>query len=290
MTTSATPYRTVLLAAFEGWNDASQAATDALRYLIDTYESQEVRSIRCDGFYDYQETRPIICHCGGRRRILWPQTTFYDIAINEKLHILAQIAPEPNYRWLDYCRKSLAIGEEFEIDQVITMGAMFAQCPHTRPLPIDISDGKEPCDLDRDYSGPVGIPTILDDQARSFGYNTSSIWVSLPQYSVGDSCVPASIRLLQALETELHTKLSYNELQEKAQAWKQYLDQVVSLDEDMKTHVAELEKEFDLKQRARDIAAPGTVQSQQLVQEAEAFLRGYGDEPTSCFGDDATDY
>lgn len=282
MTNSVAPYRTVLLAAFEGWNDASQAATDALRHLIDTYTSQEVRSIRCDRFYDYQETRPIVCHCGGRRRILWPQTTFFDITVNEELHILAQIAPEPNYHWLDYCRQSLAIGEEFEVDQVITLGSMFAQCPHTRPLPVDISDGKEPCDLDRDYSGPVGIPTILDDQARSLGYDASSIWVSVPQYAGTESCSPASIRLLQALETTLQTKLSYDSLLEKAKVWQQDMDQAVSFDENMKLHVAQLEQEFDLEQSARDIAAPGTVQSRRLIKEAEDFLKGYGDAPIEC--------
>lgn len=71
-----------MLAAFEGWNDAGQSATDVIRHLVATYESTEVRHIRCDGFYDYQVARPITCSIQGRRRILWPQTTFYDIAVS----------------------------------------------------------------------------------------------------------------------------------------------------------------------------------------------------------------
>ena len=200
---------TVMLAAFEGWNDAGQSATDVIRHLVATYESTEVRHIRCDGFYDYQVARPITCSIQGRRRILWPQTTFYDIAVSPALHILAQIAPEPNYRWREYCHQSLHIAEEFEVDRIITMGAMFADCPHTRPLPVDVSDNGCQCRMDREYNGPVGIPTILDAMACEEGYDTTTMWVSIPQYLGCDECPQATLRLLDhlsmALGVSLHT-------------------------------------------------------------------------------------
>ncbi len=74
--------KTILIAAFEGWNDASQAATNVVRHLVSRYESQEVRHIDNEGFYDYQVARPMICSVQGRKRIIWPQTTFYDIAVS----------------------------------------------------------------------------------------------------------------------------------------------------------------------------------------------------------------
>ena len=104
--------KTILIAAFEGWNDASQAATNVVRHLVSRYESQEVRHIDNEGFYDYQVARPMICSVQGRKRIIWPQTTFYDIAVSPMLHLLAQIAPEPNYRWEEYCRQTLRVAED----------------------------------------------------------------------------------------------------------------------------------------------------------------------------------
>ena len=131
--------KTILIAAFEGWNDASQAATNVVRHLVSRYESQEVRHIDNEGFYDYQVARPMICSVQGRKRIIWPQTTFYDIAVSPMLHLLAQIAPEPNYRWEEYCRQTLRVAEDYDVSDVITLGSMFDECPHTRPLPLDIS-------------------------------------------------------------------------------------------------------------------------------------------------------
>ena len=83
----------VLIAAFEGWNDACQAATNAVRHLVKRYESREIRHIRCDDFYDYQVARPMLCHVSGRTNLIWPQTTFYDITLDAGKHIYAQIAP-----------------------------------------------------------------------------------------------------------------------------------------------------------------------------------------------------
>lgn len=151
--------KTVMLAAFEGWNDACQAATNVIRHLVSRYDSQEIRHINDEGFYDYQVARPMICSVQGRRRIIWPQTTFYDITISPETHFLAQIAPEPNYRWEEYCRKTLRIAEDYDVNEIVTLGSMFADCPHTRPLPLDISKGDCECELDKKYNGPIGIPT-----------------------------------------------------------------------------------------------------------------------------------
>ena len=119
--------KTILIAAFEGWNDASQAATNVVRHLVSRYESQEVRHIDNEGFYDYQVARPMICSVQGRKRIIWPQTTFYDIAVSPMLHLLAQIAPEPNYRWEEYCRQTLRVAEDYDVSDVITLGSMNAR-------------------------------------------------------------------------------------------------------------------------------------------------------------------
>lgn len=266
---------TVLIAAFEGWNDACQAATDALRHLVATYESREVRHIRCDGFYDYQVSRPMSCSVQGRRRILWPQTTFYDVEITDDLHALAQIAPEPNYRWQEYCRQSLRIADEFEVDHVVTLGSMFADCPHTRPLPVDVSDGTVQCDMDREYNGPVGIPTVLDDKARSRGYDTTSVWVSIPQYLGADECAQATLRIMNALSDCLGVPLETGDLPKKAEQWTAQASMLVRCNDELGDYVKHLEHDYDLEAKAREVASLGAPQAEQLVREAEDFLRGF---------------
>lgn len=127
-----------MLAAFSGWNDACQAATNAIHQLIDAYDAREVRHISCEGYYDYQVSRPTLCRVNGHARIVWPQTTFYDIPLSPTRHCLVMLAPEPNYRWREYCRESLHIAEELGVNRIITLGSMvrrlrsYQASPHRR--------------------------------------------------------------------------------------------------------------------------------------------------------------
>lgn len=268
--------RTVLVAAFEGWNDAAQCSTSAAMHLVSQYESREVRHIRRDGFYDYQAARPMLCNVQGRRRILWPQTTFYDVTVLDDLHLLVQIAPEPNYRWEDYCRISLRFAEEFEVDEIVTMGSMFANCPHTRPLPLDVTDCMCQCDLDREYSGPVGIPTVLDVMACEEGYTTATMWVSVPQYLDADECPAGALRLLRGLGTVLGVTLDEGDLEQKAAQWKERADLLTHCSDDLMQFVHHMEHDYDLREKAERIAALGAPACEQLVKEAEEFLHGFG--------------
>ena len=271
-----TPHQTVMLAAFEGWNDACRAATNAVRHLLAKYESREIRTIRCDGYYDYQVARPILCHVTGKRRIIWPHTSFYDITIDSHTHIYAQIAPEPNYRWRDYCRESLRIAEECDVDKIVTMGAMFADCPHTRPLPIDISDDYCKSDMDREYSGPVGIPTVLEEFAREEGFETTSMWVSIPQYLGSDECAQATLRMVEGLERVLGVTLYKSDLPQRAQAWRSQASVLTRCNDELAEYVHNLEREYDLKSQAKKVAELGAPVAEQLVKDAETYLKQLG--------------
>lgn len=273
MSEEATPDRTVMLAAFEGWNDACQAATNVIRHLVSRYDSRQIRTISCDGFYDYQVSRPMLCHVTGRRRIIWPHTTFYDITIDPHTHVYAQMAPEPNYRWREYCRESLQVAEECDVDTIITMGAMFADCPHTRPLPLDISDQQCQCDMDREYNGPVGISTVLDEMADEEGFDTTSAWVSIPQYLGSDECAQATLQMLQGLDYVLGVNLDKGDLVHRARAWKSQASVLTRCNDELAEYVHNLEHEYDMKSQARRMADFGTPMAEQLVRDAEAYLK-----------------
>ncbi|KFI76838.1 PAC2 family protein [Bifidobacterium mongoliense DSM 21395] len=268
-----------MLCAFEGWNDAGQAVTNVIHHLVSRYDGREVRHIRCDGYYDYQAVRPMACSVTGRRKILWPQTTFYEITVAPGVRIFAQIAPEPNYRWQEYCRQSLRIAEEFDVDHIVTMGAMFADCPHTRPLPLDQSDRGCQCDMDREYNGPVGIPTVLDDMACSQGWDTTSLWVSVPQYLGGDECAQATLQILDRLSVLLGVDLDVGDLPDRANQWKAQASVLTRCNDELSSYVRNLEREYDLAKVAHDVADLGAPQAEQLVRETEEYLSNMGDGP-----------
>lgn len=273
MSEEATPNRIVMLAAFEGWNDACQAATNVIRHLVSRYDSREIRTISCDGFYDYQVSRPMLCQVTGKRRIIWPHTTFYDITIDPHTHVYAQMAPEPNYRWREYCRESLQIAEECDVDTIVTMGAMFADCPHTRPLPLDISDQHAQCDMDREYNGPVGIPTVLGEMADDESFDTKSVWVSIPQYLGSDDCAQGTLQMLQGLDLVLGVELDKGDLPRRARAWRSQASVLTHCNDELAEYVHNLEHEYDMKSQARRMADFGTPMAEQLVRDAEAYLK-----------------
>lgn len=276
------PRQSVMLAAFEGWNDACQAATNVVRHLLGRYEAREIRHISCDGYYDYQVSRPMLCRITGRPRIIWPQTTFYEISLTPDRRLYAQIAPEPNYRWREYCRQSLHIADEFDVDRIVTLGSMYADCPHSRALPIDVSHDLEGCgrscdcganDDDAGYSGPVGIPTILDEMAREQSFDTTSIWVSVPQYIGNDDCPKATLALLRRLGEELDFELDPGDLEKSARRWEAKASILVHCSDQLAEYVHRLEHERDAADKALQASHADPAEAERLVKEAEDFLK-----------------
>ena len=276
MSEEATTHDTVLIAAFEGWNDACQAATNVVRHLVRQYESREVRHIDSEGFYDYQVARPMLCHASGRANIVWPSTTVFSIAPPSGGRLYALIAPEPNYRWQEYCREVLHIAEELDVTRIITLGSMFSDCPHTRPLPLDVSDGDHQCECDREYNGPVGIPTVLGMIAGAEGMAHTSMWVSIPQYLDSDACAAGTLRLLHGLDEQLDADFAEADLPEQSEHWKAKASILIRCNDQLHDYVEHLEHEYDLEQQARQEASPGAPQAEQLVRETEDFLRSIG--------------
>ncbi|WEV59885.1 PAC2 family protein [Bifidobacterium sp. ESL0728] len=287
MTSDAKTTNPIMICAFEGWNDASQAATNVIRHLVASYESREIRHIRTDSYYDLQSARPMICHVTGQARIIWPQTTFYEITVAPRLHIYAQIAPEPNYRWIDYCRNSLRIADELDVGEIVTLGSMFADCPHTRPLPVEesalrrgessirggaVKDSEKHGKDENPYDGPVGIPTVLDMLAEQEGFYTNSMWVSVPEYLAGDECPQGTLQILQRLSQMLGVQLNVGTLPKQSLTWKAQADVLANCNDDLKHYIEHLESKYDLDQQL-DRLGNGTVpRGDEIAQEAEEFL------------------
>ena len=267
--------QTVMVAAFEGWNDACQAATNAIRHLVDRYESRIVGRIRCEGFYDYQVARPMVCHVDGRRRIVWPETTFYEIEVAPGRRLYAQIAPEPNYRWEAYCRESLHVAEECCVDRVVTLGSMFADCTHTRRLPLSVAADDCACADGERYNGPAGIPTVLNEAAAERGFETTSMWVSVPQYLGSDSCPQATLEVVETLGRLVGVELDAGDLRRKAVQWAAQGAMLVRCNDDLADYVRRVERQLDLEEASAPAqpGSPAGPAGERLVREAEEFLR-----------------
>lgn len=265
-----------MVSAFAGWNDACQAATNVIRHLIDVYDAREVGKICCAGFYDYQTSRPMLCSTNGRRHIVWPETTLYEITIDPTHRIVVEMGPEPNYRWLEFCHRSLHIAEECDVDTVITLGSMFADCPHTRPLPLEATEGgyeTASTGEEDDYTGPIGIPTVLDQVAHDHGFDATSLWVSIPQYLGSDDCAQATLRLLHELGTRLGVELDEGDLPHRAAQWTAQANLLVRCNDDLADYVRHLEIEVDTRRQAEEAERMSHVTANDIAQEAEAFLR-----------------
>jgi hypothetical protein len=270
-------HRTVLVAAFEGWNDAGNASSDAVRSIINSYDARTVATIDSDDFYDLQLTRPCICTATGRQRIAWPQTTFYEANISDAITLLIALGPEPNMHWMDYTRSFLRVAEDADVDQLYVLSSMFEDTPHTRPLPLVISDGSDLSVNSQTYTGPIGIPTVLNMVAAQNDLPSQSVLVSVPEYVGDGDCPQASMTLVRAFWQALgisHWKDS-DRLQQRAEEWVHQTSELAKNHELLSQHISQLEEQFDEKSR-RDLLAQ---ESGDVADEAEEFLQSLDQKP-----------
>lgn len=263
-------HNVVLVAAFEGWNDASQAASDAVKHLINRYDSRIIGHIDSDDYYDLQTSRPVLCTVLGHRRIVWPQTTFYQAKISPDTELILAIGPEPNMHWQDYCRDVLSIAEDVDATKVVVLGSMFADFPHTRTLPTSVTAGSDLSVNPDTYSGPIGIPTVLTLTAAQLGFDSDSVWVSIPEYLGADACPEGSLQLLERLAGILNTSFDMTDVAKKARQWKADAQMLVRYNDMLANYVHQLEEQTD---ESESDTLMSSQKAQQLVQETEAYLQ-----------------
>lgn len=281
---------TVLVAAFTGWNDAASAASDAVRHLVDALPTLRVTSIDSDDFYDLQLTRPTQCTVTGRKNIVWPQTDFYQVRGDDlPVDLILSVGPEPSMHWKDFSRSFLRIAEDLEADRLIFLASMFDDVPYTRPMPVSVDDG-DPVEVDEDtYTGPIGIPSVINLLAGQTGCSSETIWIGVPQYLGDLSANPqASLDLLGKVSEETHAGLPLEDLRKKARDWRAEADMLVRYNDSLAGYVHELEKQYDSRER-KDLEKAVSSGTDHIAQEAEDFLRSFDDAHPTHHADDNQD-
>lgn len=264
--------RTIAIAAFGGWNDAGTGSSEALTHLMNTIGVDEERSphtIDANHYVDLQINRPLLARDSeGQRRVTWPHTHIIPLKPHRGTRILIITGPEPSFNWTGYCDDILTHVTSAQCTLLVTLGALLADTPHTRPLPTSTTWGSQTprvADAD-DYEGPIGIPAVLNDAAHTAGVGTLSLWVQVPNY-VGQNPAPkATLALLTALDRELDLHIPLGELPEDARAWERGMDAMADEEADIKQYVEQLEQMRDATELPE---ASGDV----IASEFEQFLR-----------------
>ena len=265
----------VLLAAFRGWNDGAQAASLAAGYLAKTWDAEQFAEIDPEDFFDFQATRPhVSLEDGLARRIEWPETGFYH-ARPEGLDrdVVLLLGIEPNLRWRTFTELVVGLARELEVELMITLGALLADVPHTRPAPVtgSATDSElvERLGLSASrYEGPTGIVGVLHDACREAGIPSASLWAAVPHYVSLTPSPRAAVALCERLGSLIGVDIDVDELEEAAQSYEEQVSEAVASDEETASYVEELERRSDSIEESSDLPSGDA-----LAAELTRFLR-----------------
>ncbi len=272
--------RPVLVAGFEGWNDAGDAASDAAAWLTDRFGGTRFAWIDPEAHFDYQSRRPEVeLSDGVTRTISWPTNDCFAVRVeraDRDLVVLRGI--EPSYRWRSFCRAVLTVASETGCELVVTLGALLADVPHTRPVNITGAatdpDLVARLDLTRSrYEGPTGIVGVLHDACREGGVASASLWAPVPHYVATPPNPLATRALLDRFGRLVGLPLELAELDELASDWRRRVDEVVAEDDDVRAYVRKLEERAELQEVDESEIPSGDA----LAAELERFLRDEGE-------------
>jgi len=275
--------RPVLLMAFGGWNDAAEAATNAVRFLRSAWDGRAFATLDCEEFYHFGLSRPLVRIAPGtsEREIVWPDTEFAHCrAADLGRDVLVGLGGEPHLKWRTYCATVIELARELQVSLLVTLGALLAEVPHTRPVRLtgfatDPELGAVLGVKPSRYEGPTGIVGVLSSAARQAGFATASLWANVPHYISAVENPRATLALLQRVNRLLDGPLDLADLMESARQFDAQLAEVLAQNRKVANYV----KRLEAKDQEADEVSPGggpegeLPPSQELVAEIERFLR-----------------
>lgn len=263
----------IMIAAFEGWNDAGESATGAISHLLTVWTHQQLALMDPEDYYDFQVNRPNIrVDEKVVREIIWPNTIVFAVTTPQlENDFLIVKGIEPSMRWRRFADELLDLADDYEVSLLITMGALLADTPHSRPISVTGS-GAHPDVAERlgveisRYEGPTGIVGVLQDAANRRDLDAVSLWAAVPHYVSTPPSPKASLALVNALEDFLEISIAQGDLPDRALAWVKQVDQMAAEDTEVGDYVKQLEKSKD----ANDLPE---LSGEVLAREVERFLR-----------------
>jgi len=267
----------VLLAAFQGWNDAGEAASGAIDVLARELSADPFAEIDPEEFFDFQVARPTTRMVGDGQRVLeWPVNRFsWAVLPGSGRHVVLLAGTEPNLRWRAFTRGIVDLAGSLGVEAVVTLGALQVDVPHTRPVPVtgSATDAAVAAQLGlrrSTYEGPTGITGVLNQVATARGLRSMSMWAGVPHYLSGTTYLPGALALAERVTRLLNVDLSLGRLAREAVAQRDEIAELVADDDDLAEYVTELEQRTD--DGSGELPA-GSYDTDELVAEVERFLR-----------------
>lgn len=270
----------LVIAAFEGWNDAGEAASGAIAHLEQVWDAKPLVALDPENYHDFQVTRPVVSLDGdGRRRITWPTTRLlWARPDGSSRDVLLVRGIEPSMRWRSFTTELLGHARTHGATMLVTLAALMSDVPHTRPIPVTATSDDDELmhrwGLERSrYEGATGIVGVLQDAAAHEQLPGVSLWAAVPHY-VGQSPSPkAVLALLRKTEEMLEISIPMGELPEDARAWERGVDELAEEDSEIAEYVRQLEE-------AKDTVDLPEASGEAIAKEFERYLRRRDDGPT----------
>jgi len=182
---------------------------------------------------------------------------------------------EPNMRWRGFNAELVSAFTELGVEMVILLGALLADSPHTRPVPVTAaaSDPDLAAELHVepvDYKGPTGIVGVLQQACSAAGIPSVSLWAAVPHYVAQPPSPKATLALLRGVEDILDISLPLAELPDEARAWERGVDELAEQDSEVADYVRTLEE-------AKDATDLPEASGDAIAREFERYLRRRGD-------------
>lgn len=269
-----------VVAAFTGWNDAADAASGAVRAMIEGWDAKVLASIDPEEFTDFATTRPHVrLNHDGAREIVWPQTAMWYVS-TPGADVVLLLGPEPALRWRLFTEQVIGVAKQIGASMIITLGALLADVSHRRPTQVIGSATDEELierfDLQRSrYEGPTGIVGVLQNAATEADLKSIGLWAATPAYAAQVSSPKAALALVQRATDMIGTPGPIAALANEIPGYVVQIDEFVSADTDLLGYVRRLEDSTDDDDDDTD-EAPATMSAptgDELIQELEQFLR-----------------
>ncbi len=270
--------RPVLVAAFTGWNDAGDSASIALRTMIEAWGADALAEIDPEAFTDFATVRPHVrLDDDHHRSIVWPTVGVWSASL-PGTDVILVLGPEPALRWRLFCEQIEGIAEAFGVTMALSLGALLADVPHSRPVPL-IGTATDDMLIERfelrrsQYEGPTGIVGVLHDALHRSGTATASLWAAVPGYASQIPSPKAAMALVERACSMIGTPAPLSNLAVGAAAYDAQVAALIGDDDDMLEYLSRLEQLTDDDNADDSITSDAPLDPDALVEEVEQFLR-----------------
>jgi proteasome assembly chaperone (PAC2) family protein len=275
----------ILVCAFKGWNDAGEAASAAVQFLCESFDAERLADIDPEDFYDFTAVRPTVRLVDGRSRAIdWPENSFHGARVpGADRDLIMMQGVEPSLHWKAYCAAVMEVATEMGVGMIVTLGALLADVPHSRPVGITglaSTEGLvERLGFERtSYEGPTGIVGVLHATCAAAGLDSVSLWAPVPHYVAATPNPKAALGLVRGFEGIAGIAVDATALETASEDYDRQVTAAVATDPDVKAFVERLEEMADELSEEEGPSEEQLPSGDVIAREFQRFLRQRGPE------------